>query len=92
MIDYIEVIGLIAGALGMVGNVPQAIKVVRTRQTEDLSLATFATISLAAIAWFTYGCLIGSFSLVLTNIIVFACTATISVVKIIEDKKHKKKC
>lgn len=65
----IEMIGVAAAILTTLCWVPQAIKVLRDRDTSSLSLATFLVLIAGIILWLTYGILIGSWPIILSNVI-----------------------
>ncbi|MDI6889749.1 MAG: SemiSWEET transporter [Thermodesulfovibrionales bacterium] len=60
-------IGLIAGLLCTISFLPQVIKVIRTKNTEALSLATFSIFSMGVFLWLIYGILIGKIPIILAN-------------------------
>lgn len=60
-------IGSIAGLLCTISFLPQVIKVIRTKNTEDLSLATFSIFSMGVFLWLIYGILIGKIPIILAN-------------------------
>jgi len=62
-----EVVGGVAGALGTLAFLPQALKIRRTNNTDGLSQATSLCFLTALVLWTTYGALTGSASLVVTN-------------------------
>ncbi len=76
------VIGIIAAILTTSAFVPQVVKTVKTRKTEDLSLVTFLMIQFGTILWFVYGYSIGDMPLVVANGITAALTAVILTIKI----------
>lgn len=63
-----EIIGFSAGILTTLAFLPQAIKVYKTNQTNDLSLWTFIILFFGVILWTTYGFLINSKCLIITNL------------------------
>ena len=77
-----DIIGYVAGALALIGYMPQTIKTIRSRKTKDLSLITFLTIGTSAILWTTYG--IGRHipAIWITNGVIALCTAIIAVIKL----------
>ena len=50
-----ENLGILAAILTTGAFLPQAIKTIRTRHTEDLSLTTFAMMFLGTLCWLAYG-------------------------------------
>ncbi|MBI5547389.1 MAG: SemiSWEET transporter [Deltaproteobacteria bacterium] len=75
-------IGSIAAALTTASFVPQAIKVIRDRKTQDLSLGMYVMFTLGVLLWFVFGLMIGSFPVYLANGITLAVSSAILVMKI----------
>jgi MtN3 and saliva related transmembrane protein len=63
----IEMIGAIAAMITTLCWVPQAIKVVRTRETAAISLVMYLMLALGITMWLAYGVLIGSWPLIGAN-------------------------
>lgn len=80
--SFISIIGLVAAFLTTGAFVPQAVKTIRTKSTEDLSLATFSMMFTGTICWFSYGWLINDVPLILANLIASFLTGTILVLKL----------
>ncbi len=76
------IIGLCAGMLCMVSFLPQLIKIVRTKQTKDLSLITFSVLSVGVFLWLIYGILIGELPIILSNAFIFVLSLLIVAMKI----------
>ncbi len=76
------IIGLAAAALTTISFLPQVIKVFKTKQTKDLSFATFFVFSVSLFLWFVYGILIGELPIILANGITFLLTLSIIIMKI----------
>ena len=76
------IIGLSAGILCMVSFLPQVVKIVRTKQTKDLSLITFSLLSLGVFLWLIYGILIGELPIILSNAVIFVLSLLIVRMKI----------
>ena len=68
-LNYIELIGLLAGFLGLVAWVPQIYRIWVKKKADAISLPTFSIISLALTLWLIYGFLINSLSLIISNIL-----------------------
>ena len=70
MIDYysIELIGLIAGFLGIIAWIPQIYRIWFKKRADGISLSTFLVITTALVLWLIYGIAIESFSLIISNI------------------------
>lgn len=85
--NYVDVIGYIATTLIMVGFLPQAWQVWRTKSVEDVSLPTYAILMAGAIVWFVYGYLKSDGPIMLTNAVLFMVQGSIVVCKL----KYRKK-
>ena len=72
-----DLLGLVAGALTTAAFVPQVVKTWRTRSTHDISLGMFALFNTGLVLWLAYGVLIGSWPIVLTNVVTLALALTI---------------
>jgi MtN3 and saliva related transmembrane protein len=77
-----DIIGYIAGALTLIGYLPQTIKVIRTRRTKDLALATFLIIGLSATLWTIYGLSKDQPAIWFTNAVVAICSLIIIYLKL----------
>ncbi len=78
----IETIGMAAAIIGTIGWLPQAIKTIRTRDTSGLSLGTNAMLLTTVSLWMVYGWAIGSWPLMLGNVITVILVGIIVVLKI----------
>lgn len=78
-----ESIGLLAATCTTVAFVPQAIKVIRTRNTEGLSLSMYVCFTIGVSLWLVYGCLIGDTAIIIANAITVVFAATILALKLL---------
>lgn len=67
MIDSIEIIGLIAGALTTTAFVPQVYKTWKSKSAKGLSLTMYLIFFIGIFLWLYYGILIDSFSMIVVN-------------------------
>ena len=72
-----DLLGLVAGTLTTAAFVPQVVKAWRTRSTSDISLGMFVLFNIGLVLWLAYGVLIGSWPIVLTNVVTLALALTI---------------
>jgi len=77
-----EIMGYLAAFLTTAAYIPQLIKVLRHRNTQSISLGMYAILTLGIAAWFAYGVLIGSPSVMLANGLTFVMSLTILITKI----------
>ena len=79
----IPYLGYLAGALTVVSLWPQVSRVWRTKQTQDLSLGTFALLITAGLLWITYGVLSTDWPVIATNtgMVILNCAILIAKIK-----------
>lgn len=75
-------IGRAAGALTTIAFVPQVVRVVRTRQTRDISLHMFALFVVGVALWLWYGLCLELWPVVIANAITLALAVVILVCKL----------
>ncbi len=71
--------GVIAIAVGATSILPQAIHVLRADDLSGVSVTTYGLLVLTALAWSSYGLLIGDWLVVAPNALVLPCSALIAV-------------
>jgi MtN3 and saliva related transmembrane protein len=76
------VVGYVAAVLGVTAFVPQAWRVVKTRDTRSLSTPMWIVECLAFAAWVAYGVLLGEWPIILPNSICFLLSAFILTMKV----------
>jgi len=77
-----QIIGMGAACLTTCSFLPQAIKVIRTRQTKDLSLAMYVAFTAGVALWLAYGVLLGQWPVILANAVTLLLAAIILTMKI----------
>ena len=65
---WIEAIGLLAGALGIVAWIPQIRDVWVHERHEGISLTTFSVVTVALSLWLVYGILVESLAMIVANV------------------------
>ena len=63
----VKIIGLAAAGCTTLSFLPQAIKTIKTKQTEDLSLGMYSFFTLGVSLWLTYGIIIKDLPVILAN-------------------------
>ncbi len=63
----IDIIGYIAGILGLIALIPQIVKSFETKSTGDLSLSMYLIYTISVILWLVYGYLINSMPMIIIN-------------------------
>lgn len=77
-----ELFGFIAAFLTTIAFVPQAIKTIRTRDTSGISLGMYLVFTVGVAFWFCYGLMLGSWPMIVSNIITFVLALIILVMKL----------
>jgi MtN3 and saliva related transmembrane protein len=81
-INYIAIIGLLAGACTTLSFLPQAIKTFKMEETRDISLSMYIILSAGILLWIIYGILIHDLPVILANSISFALVNIILFLKV----------
>lgn len=76
------IIGLAGATCTTLSFLPQAIQVIKTKHTKDLSLAMYSIFTTGVFLWFVYGLLVMDIPLIIANAITFLFAATILIMKI----------
>ncbi len=77
-----EIIGVVAAVLTTGSFLPQAIKVLRTRQTDAISLVMYAMFTAGVATWLAYGILTTQWSIIVANAITVVLSGIILVMKL----------
>lgn len=86
--DYIQILGIVAAILTTAANVPQAIKIIRTKSTKSISTATYVLLLSGLILWLIYGIIKNDLPIILANGVSALLAAIILVMKL-ASKKNK---
>ena len=81
-IDYIAVLGFLAGTLTTASFFPQVLKTIKTKETKDLSLSMYIVLATGIFLWTVYGILIGSVPVIIANAISCVLAGIILILKI----------
>lgn len=77
-----EIIGIVASILTTLSFLPQTIKVIKTRNTNSLSLMMYSVFVIGILLWLLYGILLGNLPIILANIVTLPMVMTILAIKI----------
>jgi MtN3 and saliva related transmembrane protein len=86
-----DLIGYAAAALTTGSFVPQAWLTLRTRDVSGISLAMYSAFTAGVALWLAYGIALGEWPIVVANTITLALAATILAVKLIEDRRARRR-
>jgi MtN3 and saliva related transmembrane protein len=80
--NWQEAIGIVGGALGNIGIIPQVWRLFRLKSAYELSLLFISLWLLSLICWLTYGIVLGLLSLILWNSITLVLAALMMYAKL----------
>lgn len=86
-----EIVGYIAAILSTICFVPQAIRVIQTKDTNAISFWMYFISLLSVIFWLIYGLMLSSAPIILKNVLVILLSGIIFVIKTRDLLKSKKK-
>jgi len=69
--------GYLAATMTTLAFVPQAVKIIRTRDTSSISLGMYVVFTTGIALWLVYGIALDSMPMILSNIVTFLLSATI---------------
>lgn len=79
----IDILGFVAGFLTTLAFLPQVIKVIKTKKTEDISLVMYIIFTVGVALWLVYGIMLLSLPIIIANSLTLALASIILVMKII---------
>lgn len=85
----LEMIGFLAAVCTTVSFVPQAIKVIKTRNTAALSLLMYSIFTFGVAMWLIYGVMLEDTAIIVANAVTFCLALCILLVKIYNDLLKK---
>jgi Uncharacterized conserved protein len=80
--DLISLIGFAAAFCTTFSFLPQAIRVIKTKHTQDLSLGMYSIFNVGIALWLAYGIVIDSWPMIIANAVTIVLTLTILILKI----------
>ncbi len=80
--DNYLIIGMLAAIFTTASFLPQAIRIIRTKHTKDISLSMYVIFTTGILLWLVYGIAIEDLPIIAANIVTFIFSFTILVLKI----------
>jgi len=77
-----QILGLVAGGMVIFASLPQIIKIIKTKRTEDISLPMYILQNIGIFLWVVFGIVTHQWSVAVTNGIFQVLTLTILYLKI----------
>lgn len=87
--SFTEMLGFVAATATTISFVPQAIKVIRTRNTDGISLLMYALFTTGMSLWLIYGFIIASRPMIISNFITALLSAIILILTL---RNQLRKC
>lgn len=78
----ITTLGFLAAICTTASFVPQAIKIIKTKRTQDISLVMYVVFNTGLFLWLAYGILLGEAPIIISNVVTLIFTLIILVLKI----------
>ena len=88
-IETVDIIGYIAGFFTVINLIPQLIKIIKNKNSKNISILTYTILSLGLILWAIYGYIKSDIELIITNCISLCITISI-IISIIYYKDNEK--
>jgi MtN3 and saliva related transmembrane protein len=80
--QFVEVLGFVAGACTTAAFLPQVIQVWRTRSAADISLWMYCVFLFGVSLWLAYGFVVAALPLILTNLVTLLLAGAVLVMKL----------
>lgn len=81
-VDGTTLIGLIAAICTTSSFVPQVIKILRSKRTQDVSLVMYAILTTGLFLWLVYGFILHDIPLILANLISLTLSMSVLILKL----------
>lgn len=75
-------IGYLAAALTTLSFVPQALQIIRSKDTRGISMPMYLSFTVGVACWIGYGVVLGSFPMIASNLVTLALAGTILALKL----------
>ena len=87
--DWIKVLGLVAAFCTTIAFLPQAIKIIRTKDTSSISTAMYSLFTVGTLMWLLYGIYSHNIPVVLANGVTFIIATIILFYKLRQKRTAK---
>ncbi|TCZ89038.1 SemiSWEET transporter [Lysobacter sp. N42] len=77
-----ELLGYVGATLTTLSFIPQAVMTIRTRDTRGISLGMYSVFTVGVACWLAYGIALGSWPMILSNIVTLVLSSTILAMKL----------
>jgi MtN3 and saliva related transmembrane protein len=80
--DFVTLLGLLAGTLTTISFVPQLLKTWRSRSAKDISASMFITFCIGVLLWLIYGICIQAVPIIIANAVTLTLASIILFFKV----------
>jgi MtN3 and saliva related transmembrane protein len=80
--NWTTLIGLMAAICTTSSFLPQVVKILRSKKTQDVSFLMYAILTTGLFLWLVYGIILGDLPLILSNSISFTLSLSVLLLKI----------
>ena len=87
--NAVTIVSLFAASLSMVSFLPQAWTVIRSRNTDGISLKMYIITVIGFVAWLLYGLLLMQWAIIVQNVICLCLSAFILTMKLLPQQKKE---
>lgn len=77
-----DIVGSVAATLTTIAFLPQAIQVIKTKSTRDISLTMYLVFTAGVGFWLTYGILLGALPIIIGNVVTLILALIVLAMKI----------
>ena len=88
--SWIDITGMVAAATMAIGYMPQTIRTIRTRSTDDIAMSSFLLMAIGAFFFMVQGLLTKNYYLAAANFLTSSMSAVIVGIKISNDRKKRR--
>ena len=85
------IIGYLASICMVCGYLPQAIRTIRTRDTDGIAMPTFLALGAGSVLFVVQGIMLDNMPLVITNVITTVCSVIIFGIKVYNDHYRRRR-
>ncbi len=85
----VTVVSLFAATLSMISFVPQAWEIIRSRNTDAISLKMYLITVTGFVAWLIYGVLLSQWAIIVQNVICLGLSSFILVMKLLPQRRKE---
>ena len=77
-----DIVGSVAATLTTIAFLPQAVQVIKTKSTRDISLTMYLVFTAGVGFWLTYGILLGALPIIIGNVVTLILALIVLAMKI----------